>query len=293
MRDYVIGVTAIDASGRLFKAGGRVVKNVAGYDLCKVLVGSLGTLGIITQVTLKLRPLPESSVILWTTYDRLGTIDEVLERLSKSAARPVALDVLDSHAAAAVAAEAVLDLPTHRPVLCVGVEGTAPEAAWQMETLQSEISPFSPHEIVPVSGAGATKLWFALTEFQVPSDDPLTFKANLLPSRTVDFVNEAQQTGCAVQGHAGSGIVIGHLPDLVTTVGAAGELIARLRGRARKCRGNLVVVDCDDSWKNDLPMFGDPEPSWPLMRRLKRELDPQNLLNPHYSFGSDLPQNSK
>src|SRR6185295_16370910 len=83
IRDYVIGVSAVDASGRMFKAGGRVVKNVAGYDLCKMLVGSLGTLALITQLTLKLRPLPESTTLLWATFDRLGTIDEVLERLCK------------------------------------------------------------------------------------------------------------------------------------------------------------------------------------------------------------------
>ncbi|CAK9046533.1 Elongation factor G (EF-G), partial [Durusdinium trenchii] len=59
-RDYVIGISAVDGQGRLFSAGGRVVKNVAGYDLCKLLVGSLGTLAVITQVTLKLRPLPAS-----------------------------------------------------------------------------------------------------------------------------------------------------------------------------------------------------------------------------------------
>ncbi len=285
MRDYVIGISAIDATGRLFKAGGRVVKNVAGYDLCKMLTGSLGTLAIITQLTLKLRPLPDTAIILWTTFDRLGTIDEVLEHQSKSAARPVALDVLDSNAAAAVAAEAGLELPPHRPVLCIGVEGTEPESTWQVKTLKEELAPLGPNEIVPVSGTDATKLWFALTEFQVPSDDPLTFKANLLPSQTVAFVDAAVKAGCAVQAHAGSGIVIGHLPDSMTTVAGAQTLLASLRSQARKCRGNLVVVHCDNGWKNELPMFGDPEPSWPLMRKLKRELDPQNLLNPHYVFG--------
>ena len=140
------------------------------------------------------------SVILWTTFDRLGTIDEVLERLSKSAARPVALDVLDSNAAAAVAAEAGLELPPHRPVLCIGVEGTEPETAWQVKTLKAELTPLGPHEIVPVSGTEATKLWFALAEFQVPSDDPLTFKANLLPSRTVAFVDAAVRIGLRRSG---------------------------------------------------------------------------------------------
>ena len=284
IRDYLIGVTAVDASGRMFKAGGRVVKNVAGYDLCKMLVGSLGTLAVMTQLTLKLRPLPETSVLLWATFDRLGTTDEVLDRLSRSSARPVSLDVLEPRAAAAVAAEAVLELPSHRPVLCVGVEGTSRETVWQLETLRGEIAPSGPHEIVPIAGTDATQLWFALAEFQVPSDDPLTFKANLLPSRTVEFVHEAERMGCAVQAHAGSGIVVGHLSDSVTSANAARAALAVLRGLARKSTGNLVVVHCDDGWKGDLELFGDPEPAWPLMRKLKRQLDPQNLLNPHQAL---------
>jgi glycolate oxidase FAD binding subunit len=284
MRDYLIGVTAVDASGRLFKAGGRVVKNVAGYDLCKMLVGSLGTLAVMTQLTLKLRPLPETSVILWMSFDHLATIDEVLGRLVTSAARPVALDVLESRAATAIAGEAGLDLPCQRPILCVGLEGSSRETAWQIETLKAEVAPSRPHQIETVADVAATKLWFALAEFQVPSDDPLTFKANLLPSRTIGLIQNAERAGCAVQAHAGSGIVIGQFPDSITTASAAAELLAKLRAEARKCRGNVAVVHCDDGWKSDLLLCGEPEPAWPLMHKLKRELDPQNLLNPHLRF---------
>jgi glycolate oxidase FAD binding subunit len=251
-----------------------------------MLVGSLGTLAVITQLTLKLRPLPESSTILWVSFDRLGTIEDVLVRLVASGARPVALDVLDSRAATGIAAEAGLDLPCRRPVLCVGVEGSARETAWQVETLKSEIAPSRPHEAVTIAtDIESTKLWFALTEFQVPSDDPLTFKANLLPSRTIALVDEAEGAGCAVQAHAGNGIVIGHFPDTVTTAAAAAELLGKVRGEVRKCRGNVSVVHCDDGWKSELPLFGEREAAWPLMQKLKRELDPQNLLNPHLPFG--------
>ena len=59
----MIGISAVDGRGMEFKGGGRVVKNVAGYDFCKLLVGSLGTLGIITQVTLKVKPIPEITVL--------------------------------------------------------------------------------------------------------------------------------------------------------------------------------------------------------------------------------------
>jgi len=287
MRDYVIGVTAVDSSGMMFKAGGRVVKNVAGYDLCKMLVGSMGTLAVITQLTLKLRPIPESSILLWATFDRLGAIEGALERLVTSAARPVALDVLDVRAAEAIAAEAGLSLPARRPVLCVGVEGTARETAWQLDVLRKEISPAGLVEAAVVGEADAAKLWFALAEFQVPSDDPATFRANLLPSRTVEFLQEADRAGCAMQAHAGNGIVVGHLPDSVTNVGAAKEQLGRLRECARKGRGNLTIVHCDDGWKNQLELMGNCEPSWPLMQKLKRELDPRNILNPHHVFSEN------
>ena len=64
MRDYLLGFTAVDGTGMTFSGGGRVVKNAAGYNMCRLMAGSLGTLGIVTQVTLMVRPLPEASALL-------------------------------------------------------------------------------------------------------------------------------------------------------------------------------------------------------------------------------------
>ncbi len=280
LRDYVIGVSAVDAQGRLFQGGGRVVKNVAGYDLCKLLVGSLGTLAVITQLTLKLRPVPESSTLLWTTFTAFDDVDMVLERLLTSETRPVALEVLNSGAAKQIAAEARQDLPVELPVLCIGLEGRERETSWQSETLTDEFSPFGPQKIEVITGSDASAVWSALTEFQVCSDDPLTFQANLPPSATLELVQRATQLGVAVQSHAGNGIAIGHLPDDVSTVEKAVQIITPLRQMARRAGGNLVVLNCADQWKSHVPVFGEPEPAWPLMRKLKSTFDPHNLLNP-------------
>ena len=72
MRDYVIGITAVDGRGTLFHGGGRVVKNVAGYDFCKLLTGSLGTLAVITQVTLRVKPIPPRSKFVACRDSQLG-----------------------------------------------------------------------------------------------------------------------------------------------------------------------------------------------------------------------------
>jgi glycolate oxidase FAD binding subunit len=69
VRDYVIGIEAVNGKGQLFHGGGRVVKNVAGYDFCKLLTGSMGTLGVITQATVKLKPIPESASTVVVALD--------------------------------------------------------------------------------------------------------------------------------------------------------------------------------------------------------------------------------
>jgi len=257
------------------------VKNVAGYDLCKMLVGSLGTLAIVTQATLKLRPIPESTRLLWCAFDHMSAVEKSLARLTTSAARPVAIDLFDPRAAGAIAADVDLELPIHRPVLCLGVEGTARETAWQIETLKQELGSESPHSLTEVADSDAASLWPALAEFQVSSDDPLTFKASLLPSKTVEFFERALSAGCSLQAHAGNGIVHGHLPDSIASSAAAGAILEPLRAIAERGGGSLVIEHCDEAWKPDLSLFGAPQPSWHWMRNLKEQLDPKGLLNPH------------
>ena len=98
-RDQIIGVSFVTSEGVVVKGGGRVVKNVAGYDLPKLLTGSLGTLGIISQLTLKVRPIPERSAIAWVRYHNLRAVSEALERLNVSETRPIAVELLNEPAA--------------------------------------------------------------------------------------------------------------------------------------------------------------------------------------------------
>jgi glycolate oxidase FAD binding subunit len=94
IRDYVIGIHAVDGRGIPFQGGGRVVKNVAGYDFCKLLCGSLGTLAVTTQLALKLKPQPETSATLIAACADLATTDILLNRFINLAAPPAAIDYL-------------------------------------------------------------------------------------------------------------------------------------------------------------------------------------------------------
>lgn len=285
-RDFLIGVTAIDAEGVPFKAGGRVVKNVAGYDLCKVLIGSLGTLGIITQVTLKLRPRPETGTWIWSRFKTVEGIDPVLERLSRSESRPVAIEVLNSPAAMELTSELGLDVPKVNPWLGVAVEGTSRDVTWQTEQLKSEIGSCNPEQIDVITG-DQTEFWRALADYRVNSESPLSFQASVPPSRVVEFFSLAETLGISLQAHAGSGIVIGHLSDSVGSVHQAEEIVNRLRAITRQRGGHLIVLQCAAGWKDRISVFGDSAKGWNLMKELKRQMDPLDLLNRGRMFGKE------
>lgn len=280
-RDYVIGISAVDGTGRLFKAGGRVVKNVAGYDICKLLVGSLGTLAMITQVTLKLRPLSTMQRIVWSTFPSAASIDAVLEKLLTSQTRPTSIDVLCPTAAWQIKAESKQNVPIDRFVLAIAYEGSDAETQWQSDRLKEELTGTAVEDIVVAEQEVADAIWSAFTEYPAASDDPLTFQASLPPSKAMEFVDRAHASEIAVQCHAGNGVIIGHLPDQCTSGMQANEMLVSLRDMAESAGGSLVILSCDDEWKPTLPLFGSPRHDWPLMQTVKQALDPHGVLSPN------------
>jgi FAD/FMN-containing dehydrogenase len=102
IRELLLGIRVALADGRLIKAGGKVVKNVAGYDLCKLFVGSQGSLGVIVEATFKLKPLPESEQLVSVQFESLDEVDRFLKQVLQSDLTPVVLDVhnLDEDATA-------------------------------------------------------------------------------------------------------------------------------------------------------------------------------------------------
>src|SRR5262249_5636495 len=135
-RDQIIGVSFVTSEGVAVKGGGRVVKNVAGYDFPKLLTGSLGTLGIITQMTLKVRPLPEASAIIWVPFSKVELLSGTLDALNTSGSRPVALELLNRPAAETIGEP--LGLPTGDWVIAIGLEDNAASVGWQINQLMTE-----------------------------------------------------------------------------------------------------------------------------------------------------------
>jgi glycolate oxidase FAD binding subunit len=276
LRDYVIGITTINDDGQETKAGGRVVKNVAGYDLCKLHVGALGTLGVISQVTLKVRPRPEEQALLTAGCDD-ASLEKVLEHLHQSRTRPICIDLLNDAAARRVHETTDVTLPGQPWVVIVGFEDSEQAVYWQIRQLLHELTGAGIPGVEALAGAAAGPLWQALTELTAPEDAALSLKASLLPGRVAGFVQlAARQPGDPlVHAHARSGIVRLHvigqpaLADTKTTLAALSE-----------AADSVVVRRCPAAWKRELPVWGAPRGDAWLMRRVKDALDPRGLFNP-------------
>jgi glycolate oxidase FAD binding subunit len=192
LRDYLIGMEAVDGQGRVFHAGGRVVKNVAGYDLCRLAVGSRGTIGILTQLTFKLRPAPEQFVIESWEYSDRKHIAQALETLNTSAARPVMIDLAcggDS-----------------KWTLFVGVDGTQDVCDWQVSQLKDELPAGLRSASMTTDSSSSLSWCAAIAKLRIAADTSTVVQT--LPSSVPDVCHTISQHSATAHCHAGNGLIL-------------------------------------------------------------------------------------
>ncbi len=282
LRDYVIGISAINDAGQEFKAGGRVVKNVAGYDMCKLLIGSLGTLGIITGLTLKLRPRPEEAALVSLACED-QVLEAVLAQIHASRTRPTCIELCNRAAAREIFSQANMTAPEGAWVLVVGFDGNTEAVKWQVQQLVRESGPGSgQHTVAGLEaqlGFTAMPLWQALAEWGLWPKADVTFKASVLPSALARCCRALAglEIPCLLRAHAGNGIIEGHYAAGLTEENAV-TLLARWRDSAGA--GHVLVPRCPAAWKTKLAVWGTaPTHAW-LMREVKNKFDPRRIFNP-------------
>jgi glycolate oxidase FAD binding subunit len=278
IRDALIGVSAIDVQGRLFKSGGRVVKNVAGYDLCKMLIGSQGSLAIITQVTLKLRPLSHAAGVLWVPLSDLATAEPLLSSLTTSQTRPVAVELWNRQAAQECLADIPEAVAGSAGFVCFGFEGSETEVRWQLETLAREVRSLANQSHSTLNTTSPADFWQTLNRFQSHPCPPL-FKITAPPSRVVELLSLGTRLGCSLAAHAGTGIVWGRLPEQASAE-EIGSALAPLTRLANEAHGQLRLVGLPPELRRGLPESPLSATSERLIQTLKMQLDPRHLLSP-------------
>lgn len=214
LRDYVIGIEALDGSGRIFHAGGRVVKNVAGYDLCRLIVGSRGQLGRLRQVTFKVKPLPVCTALIAAGFRSLRDAESALERLNLTATTPVILDIVGRYAAPELlqtsfpALSQSTECSDAAAVLVVGYDGPKVACDWQSNMVKDELLGTATWIQAADSDDASTRFCEQMQTASMAADHmPWIARLITLPSRLVSAITVLQDAGCDVFGRAGNGVL--------------------------------------------------------------------------------------
>ncbi len=278
LRDYVIGISFVTDEGHEVKGGGRVVKNVAGYDLMKLQIGAVGTLGVVTQLTLKVKPKPEAATALTLGCDA-ADLGAVLDLLHASRSRPVAVEAVNA-AAWRAAGQSGPEAPW---VIAVGLAEKTATLSWQQATLLEELKAAPFRAVSEIADAAA--LWQTLTDLQIRPESRLIGKANVLPSKVAEVLGSAPlDASSPIHAEALNGIIWFHSPDQMAA-NSENSLVAWMDRQVSANGGNSTVRRCPVEWKRSLPVWGRPSGPVELMRHVKQTLDPHDLFNPGRLFG--------
>src|SRR5256712_37871 len=290
-RDLVIAIRVVHADGKVTKGGAKVVKNVTGYDMNKLYIGALGTLGIIVEATFRLHPVPAVEKTCLAPLDSIDAVREVVARILDSPLVPFAVELLNPEASRRVAEQAGLPWSKTRYGLAVAIGSIRPEAVdAQLETVRRLCREAGSAEGQVLDGQVHDAFWRAARDFALGDGLQAVLKASVLLTKVADAVRVGEEVAAkqglrlGVVSEAGAGIIRDHLtgeaaPDERVRQGVA-EAVNRLRAFAQEAEGNVVVLDAPPEVKSRVDVWGLAGKALPFMRRPKAEFDPQRILNP-------------
>jgi len=270
VRDSLLGVTVINSRGEVVKGGGKVVKNVAGYDLPKLYCGSFGTLGLIVEATFKVAPQLPASATIALPLSPDHNSEDILDRLLASDLSPSFLYLLNPDAA-----EAVLPDAAQAQYVVLGFDGDGEAIAWQIETMGAAVLP---EKVAPIVRA-------RLRDFAL-DDAPMTASFHILSSQVGAFSRmvewTARRTGFTAQvaADAALGLMTAHFAPAREDADWA-AFYTDLKDKADRCGGSFIIERMPDALRDrDTPVWSPLLADFGLMARLKETLDPDRMWNP-------------
>jgi glycolate oxidase FAD binding subunit len=267
LRDLIIGMTIVRADGTIAKSGGKVVKNVAGYDIHKLMTGSLGTLGVISEVNFRLHPLEEHART-WTALlpdgARCASLGAPLNALMDSQIVPSSVQVRVSKSACAA------------DIRIAGLPECLDEYGARIH-----------HIFAGVALAESSEEVWAARQFLFEKATDIVLKVAVLPSEICDVSSEL----LAWSGDTANTKIVAQATGLMTvSISSAFEtavaLLQRLRARALQSGGSVVILQAPNAFDGNIDMWGQDRGTLLLMREIKHRFDPNRILNPGRFVGS-------
>jgi glycolate dehydrogenase FAD-binding subunit len=275
-RDWLIGVAVVAADGQITRAGGKVVKNVAGYDLCKLYTGSFGTLAVIAEASFKLRAIPShEKTIIFYSRD-MESLCSLSARIADSDVQPTAVELISPYN------ETLPHLDAEHFSLALRFLNEAEAMDWQIEEAARLGSGL---EFTTLSEAEASKFWRKYHEGEAAPAGEFALKLSALPSDLNALIADITRAlpPARLRAHAANGVV--------RLLGGAGwldgfkieerlSMLAEIRRLARARGAQTLILRAPDEIKSRIDVWGEVGPTASLMRALKEKFDPHRLLNP-------------
>ncbi len=268
IRDYVIGMKTATPFGQITKSGGTVVKNVTGFDLTRLHIGALGTLGIITEASFKIIPLPERQIYLRIDNENTNALIDLSSLLN---------NILQSFGVAELLIDSLGVASIY--MTCIGTEKVVNEKLLEIKTILFD------HEIDLTLNEIAEKEWLNIQDFGwINEDDFVLGRINCLPTDTIKILQQInrivadnKKERIDTLTNSKRGVIKYKInPDNIEdTI----QIIENIRDKVKKHSGYTVIENSGTFDKNKLNIWGDIPESFPLMRKLKSEFDPVNILN--------------
>jgi len=292
-RDCIIGIRVVAPNGDILGSGGKTVKNVSGYDISKLMVGSMGTLGILCEMTIRMLPLPEKMETLLCSFASFADASAFTEAIFETRLLPAAVEIMNADAFGHLSMGDLPDFGSQGYVAAVALEAFEP-AVGRMRT---EI-----RDMAKQGGAGVDAVleehdhrsfWLAMSNLSATLDQkfsglikaklnyPLSLGKNIIETG-VSIFSQAN-LDYIVQTHAGNGICFtGLLIDQKDTdaTDKAVEAMGQLLGRCREVDGNVVIQGAPAAVKGKLKMWGEIDSDFVMMKRLKDQIDPTGIMSP-------------
>jgi len=277
VRDLLLGISFVRSDGQIAKAGGRVVKNVAGYDLMKLFTGSYGTLGILTELTFRLYPVQKAARTVLLTGDG-EAVASATKTLLASALTPTAVDVLSTQLVTQLGLGQGMALMVRFQSVTASVQEQSSRLLEVGQKLGLEGTVYIDGDEAPLWQSLPEKIWSS------PHQPPITCKIGVLPTAAAATLTQLD-TLTSMSGfgliHAGSGLGLLRLdPAKVTS-----QTLMEMRRYCQSQSGFLTVLQAPISLRKEFDVWGYSGNALDMMRRIKQQFDPKGILSPQRFVG--------
>jgi glycolate oxidase FAD binding subunit len=282
VKNFLLGVKVAHADGRISKAGGKVVKNVAGYDLTKLYIGAMGTLGCVLEANLKVYPLPESESTLLTFVNGIGEITQYTKKLLSAGISPVASELLNQEIFRVLAKYIPKEVAEYSYCIALRFFGSHPSVTNQAREAEKLALGHKTEVLLRDESSG---FWGSFQE-KIAENNTTTFKIGVPRDMIANAINKVEDAMPfylpRMYGELSVGLLHFSLQRVLqlSDYQLLAKKLLELRKHFEEIGGNLTIETAAYMLKRHFEAWGTVPPAFFLMKTIKHKFDPNSILSP-------------